>query len=275
MEVYALIGPSGTGKSHRAISLAHELEADIIIDDGLIIQGAQILGGFSAKRQPTRLGAIKAALFLNEEQAQQAKKVIKQLLPEKVLILATSERMAEKIAERLELLPLIKKITIEEIASPKEIRKARTERAQHSKHVIPAPTIEVKKSFPNTLINPLKIFLKRQSTPEKRSWLEQSVVRPTFTSYGKLTITHGALASIAARATEEIIGVKSAGKINIIQQEGGIIIELHPVVYYGHHLPKISRKIQLKVKKQVEEMTGLTVKATHILIKELGVVKSL
>jgi ABC-type dipeptide/oligopeptide/nickel transport system ATPase component len=139
VEVYALIGPSGTGKSHRAISLAHELEADIIIDDGLIIQGAQILGGFSAKRQPTRLGAIKAALFLNEEQAQQAKKVIKQLLPEKVLILATSERMAEKIAERLELLPLIKKITIEEIASPKEIRKARTERAQHSKHVIPAP----------------------------------------------------------------------------------------------------------------------------------------
>ncbi|MEW6276342.1 MAG: Asp23/Gls24 family envelope stress response protein [Bacillota bacterium] len=273
MEVYALVGPSGTGKSHRAISVAHQLDVDVIIDDGLIIQDTRILGGFSAKRQPTRIGAIRAALFLNDEHAQRAKEIIRQLRPKKVLILATSGRMAEKIGERLELPPLTKKIAIEEIASQKEIRKARIERTQHSKHVIPAPAVEVKKSFPETLIDPLKIFFQRKGAPEKRAWLEQSIVRPTFTSHGKLIITHGALAAIVARAAEEVPGVKSAGKINITQQEEGVIIELHPAVYYGRHLFKISRKIQLAVKKRVEEMTGLTVKAVHVFIKELGFIR--
>ncbi len=273
VEVYALVGPSGTGKSHRAGSVAHELDAELIIDDGLVIQDTRILGGFSAKRQPTRIGAIRAALFLNEEHARQAKEIIKNVHPKKVLILATSARMAEKIARRLELGPLTKIISIEEIASPKEIRKARIERTQHSKHVIPAPTLEVKKSFPDTLIDPLKIFLKRKGAPEKRGWLEQSIVKPTFTSYGKLTITHSALASIVARAAEEVPGVKSAGRINIIQQVEGVIIELYPVVYYGCHLPKISRKIQVAVKRRVEDMTGLTVKAIHVYIRDLDLVR--
>jgi len=271
LETYALIGPSGTGKSHRAVTLAHELGADVIIDDGLIIQDTRIWGGFSAKRQPSRIGAIKAALFVDEEHALEAREVIQKLQPEKLLILATSYRMAEKIAERLILPPLTKKINIEDIASSKEIRKARIERTQHSKHVIPAPTVEVKKSFPDTIIHPLQIFMKRKGAPEvERSWLEQSVVRPTFTSYGKLTITHGALADIAVQATREIKELKSTGKINIIHKEEGVIIELHPTIYFGYPLIQVGRKIQLVVKKKVEEMTGLAVLGINVLIKTLA-----
>lgn len=270
MEVYGLVGPSGTGKSHRAISVAHTLDVDLIIDDGLVIQDTRILGGFSAKRQPTRIGAIRTALFFDDDHARKAKEIIKEAAPQKVLILATSARMAERIAQRLDLPPLARTIAIEEIATPKEIRKARIERTQHSKHVIPAPAVEVKKTFPDTLIDPLKVFLQRKGASEKKGWLEQSIVRPNFTSYGRLVITHGALASIAARAALEVPGVKSAGKINITKQEEGVIIELHPTVYYGHHLFKISRKIQLSVKKAVEDMTGLTVKAVHVVVKELG-----
>jgi len=259
LETYALIGPSGTGKSHRAVSLAHELGADVIVDDGLIIQDTRIWGGSSAKRQPSRIGAIKTALFVDEEHALEAREIIQKLQPEKLLILATSYRMAEKIAERLIVPPLTKKINIEDIASSKEIRKARRERTQHSKHVIPAPTVEVKKSFPDTIIDPLQIFMKRKGAPEvERSWLEQSVVRPTFTSYGKLTITHGALADIAVRATRGIKGLKSTGKINIIHKEKGVIIELHPTIYYGYPINRVSRELQLAIKRKVEEMTGLT-----------------
>lgn len=271
METYALIGSSGTGKSHRAVTLAHELEADVIIDDGLIIQDTRIWGGFSAKRQPSRIGAIKVALFVDDEHAHEAREVIRKLQPEKLLILATSSRMADKIAERLTLPPLTKKINIEDIASSKEIRKARIERTQHSKHVIPAPTVEVKKSFPDTIIDPLQIFMKRKGTPEvERSWLEQSVVRPTFTSYGRLTITHGALADIAIRATRKIKGLKGAGKINIIHKEEGVIIELHPTIYYGYPLNQVSHEIQLAVKKKVEEMTGLNVLGINVLVKSLA-----
>ena len=37
MEVLALVGPSGTGKSHRALLVAHNNQADAIIDDSEIL----------------------------------------------------------------------------------------------------------------------------------------------------------------------------------------------------------------------------------------------
>ena len=42
MEVVAFVGPSGTGKSHRAIGVAHNNNCDAIIDDGLLIKGTKI-----------------------------------------------------------------------------------------------------------------------------------------------------------------------------------------------------------------------------------------
>ena len=33
MDVIALVGPSGTGKSHRALIVAHKYDADVIIDE--------------------------------------------------------------------------------------------------------------------------------------------------------------------------------------------------------------------------------------------------
>ena len=269
MEVYALTGPSGTGKSHRAIVLAHKLDAEIIIDDGLIIKDTQIVAGSSAKRQPTRIGAIKTALFLNKKDVEQARAVIQQLNPRKVLILATSARMAERIRGNLNLSPLNKIIPIDEVASSKEIRKARMVRTQFSKHVIPAPTVEVKKTFPDILIDPLQVFLRRKSSAGKKSWSEQSVVRPSFTSFGKLSIAHGALVTIISRAAEEVNGVKKAGRVHIIRQEENVILELSPVIYYGYHLHEVSREIQLAVKKRVEEMTGLTVKNVNVLVKNI------
>ena len=101
MEVYALVGPSGTGKSHRATIIAHQLEAQAIIDDGLLIQGNRILAGVSAKRQPTRIGAIKSALLMDDQQALDLKSSLSSLDLDKVLILGTSEAMAERIATRL------------------------------------------------------------------------------------------------------------------------------------------------------------------------------
>ncbi len=51
MDVIAFIGPSGTGKSHRALVVAHEHHASCIIDDGILIHNNRIVGGFSAKKE--------------------------------------------------------------------------------------------------------------------------------------------------------------------------------------------------------------------------------
>jgi len=51
---YALVGSSGTGKSFRAKLVAQKYGIDLIIDDGLLIRGDQILAGRSAKKiRPT------------------------------------------------------------------------------------------------------------------------------------------------------------------------------------------------------------------------------
>ncbi|HHW43338.1 Asp23/Gls24 family envelope stress response protein [Desulfofundulus thermobenzoicus] len=269
LEVFALVGPSGTGKSYRAIATAYDLNAEIIIDDGLLIKGNRILTGVSAKRQPTRIGAIKTALFMDDEQARQAREVLREINPRRILILGTSKGMVDKIVSRLSLPPVSRVIPIDAVASQKEIKKARAMRVQYSKHVIPAPTMEVKKRFPDIITDSLQVLLHRKDPQGKRSWLEQSVVRPTFTYFGKLTITQHALAAIVTRATREVDGVKSAGRVLVERHADGVVIEVHPVLYYGCILNQVGRQIQDTVKRRVEEMTGLSVKAVNVLVKEV------
>lgn len=271
MEVYALVGPSGTGKSHRAVKLAHQIEAQAIIDDGLLIQGNRILAGSSAKQQPTRISAIRAALFMDDRRSEIMKEAIGNLNINRILILGTSNGMVERIAARLELPAPCRIIKIEEVASEKEIRKAKYLRTCYSKHVIPAPTMEVKKSFPNTIVNPLKIFMrKKDSTHGRKDWLEQSMVRPTYTFNGRLTIANSALSAIAAHAATLVKGVKSAGKIEVMVEHDGLVtFDVSPVIFYGFNLHEVAIQIQYKIKKNIEDMTGLEVKNVNIQVKGL------
>ena len=59
MDVIALVGPSGTGKSHRALIVAHKYDADVIIDDGILIKEGKILAGRSAKHEKSRIMAVR------------------------------------------------------------------------------------------------------------------------------------------------------------------------------------------------------------------------
>ena len=72
MKVYGLIGKSGTGKSYQAVNLCKELNIESIIDDGLFICRNKVMAGISAKRQPTKVGAVKTALFNEEGHINQA-----------------------------------------------------------------------------------------------------------------------------------------------------------------------------------------------------------
>ena len=271
MEVYALVGSSGTGKSHRAVLLANKLGAKVIIDDGLVIAGNQIAAGISAKRQPTRIGAIKTALFTDDEHMKTVQNCLGRLKPDKILVLGTSTRMVEKIALRLALPAIKEYIPIEQIASEKEIRKARRMRTQHSKHVIPAPTIEVRKSLPETIIDPLQVFLRRKGYQGNRGWLEQSIVRPTFTMYGKLTISQGALGAIANHAAATVTGVVEVKRSNIIRSGQEVTVEIEVVLDLTSNITDTSRDVQLKIKQYLETMTGLSIKNINVTVAGIKV----
>jgi hypothetical protein len=125
LKVYSFVGASGSGKSHHASSVAGKYGIKYIIDDGLLICENRIVSGFSAKREKTKLSAIRRAIFAEEEHVKEVKKSLEELKPDKILILGTSDKMVDKIAERLSLPPVSERIYVENILSPEEIEVAR------------------------------------------------------------------------------------------------------------------------------------------------------
>ncbi len=87
IQVYAFVGPSGTGKSYRAQMVASEHNIRYIIDDGLLIKDNEVVAGESAKKAPTKIETVKEALFLKPEKAEKIKKAFKKHRPESILIL--------------------------------------------------------------------------------------------------------------------------------------------------------------------------------------------
>ncbi|KUO52174.1 MAG: hypothetical protein APF76_03815 [Desulfitibacter sp. BRH_c19] len=273
MEVLALVGPSGSGKSHRALLVAHEYNIDIIIDDGLAIKGSQILAGISAKRQPTKVGAIKTALFRSEEHSAEVKKVIMDEKAKKVLLLGTSLEMVNRIANRLGISVPKQIIYITDIASEKEIEQAYSRRKRFGTHVVPAPTLAVKPKFSGLMIQPFKILFHkpiRGSNPLKPIHLEQTVVRPTFNYLGKFFISNPVLKDIVKYSLEKFTFPVKLTKIDTQTFAEGIIINIDVIVEHGiNNIPSMIKDIQKIILSNIEYMTAINVLSINVLVKSL------
>lgn len=104
MEIYTLVGKSGTGKSFHAMELCQKYHIEAIIDDGLFIYDNTVVAGVSAKREATKIGAVKVALFQDDEIRDQVAGAIAKKKPDSILVLGTSVGMTDKIILRLGLL---------------------------------------------------------------------------------------------------------------------------------------------------------------------------
>ena len=142
MQVFALVGKSGTGKSYHCIDLAHEKNIEGIIDDGLLIADGRILAGRSNK-----IASVKRAIFECPQQAADVAAAIAEHSIDSVLVLGTSDRMVRLIASRIGLPEIQEIVYIEDIATPEEIQIAFDMRNKQGKHIIPAPLPEVKKAI--------------------------------------------------------------------------------------------------------------------------------
>ncbi len=183
--VFALVGKSGTGKSFKARQVARRFGIDLIIDDGLLIRGQKIIAGRSAKREKGILGAIKTAVFANPEQIEEVRRVLAERTRGRVLIIGTSRKMVNRIADTLGLLPIRRVISIEEVSSREEISRALRIRAEQGKHIIPVPGVEIKRSYPHIFFESVKILLKAKKGLRRgeEEVVEKTVVRP---EYGRL-----------------------------------------------------------------------------------------
>jgi uncharacterized alkaline shock family protein YloU len=267
MEIFALIGESGTGKSYKALLVAHKFNINYIIDDGLLIRKDKILAGHSAKRDENKIQAIRTAIFEEPSHAHKVMEVIKKAKPTKILVIGTSVRMIDKIIKTLELPPPKRILKIEDISTEKEIEEAKNNRLKEGRHVIPLPGIEVQRKFPVNILESLEIFYKRRYS--KRKIGERAIVRPPFSYYGKLYVSENAILDVIIYILKDFKGVVRLSKSQINIKEEGILVNISLTLQYGENIPNIGVKIQKSLKKELEYITGINVILINIFVYDL------
>ncbi len=123
MEVIAFVGSSGTGKSHRALVVAHENNIECIIDDGILIHDNKIVAGFSAKKESSRLKAVRRAIFQDEVQVKSVREQLDKINPNKLMIIGTSDNMVKKITKALACKILIDIFALRTLLHLKKLKK--------------------------------------------------------------------------------------------------------------------------------------------------------
>jgi adenylate kinase family enzyme len=272
IKVYALVGESGTGKSFRAKLVAQKYGIDDIIDDGLLIRDNRILAGHSAKKEKTFLAAVKVALFDEKSQRDEVARKLQSEKIRKVLVLGTSEKMVNKIAARLQLPSPNKIIKIEDIASQEEIEKAIRTRKIEGKHVIPVPSIEVKRSYPNIFYDAIRIFKQGKGpsgigpTPKVH---EKSVVRPEYSKRGKVIISEAALSQMVIHCVDEYNSNIRIKKILVRDDEMGYRLVITIDVPYGTQLGGNIHEMQQYIIDNIERYTGILIEEVNIIIDKI------
>lgn len=268
MRVIAFVGPSGTGKSYRAIAVARENKIDAIIDDGLLIAENSVIAGSSAKREPTKLASVRRALFTDKSHREEVSEAIIKNSYQSVMILGTSEPMAERIAKELNLPEISEFLHIEDISTPEEIELARHMRMDEGQHVIPVPTFRIKKYFSGYFLHPLRL-LQKNLDDDSRFDDDKSIVRPTFSYMGQYTISDNVIINMATYEAKKIPEVDKILRINTRTTDHGVHIDMTVSVKYGSYLPDICRRIQNRVSRELHQYTSINIRRVNILVKNV------
>ena len=273
VKVYALVGESGTGKSFRAKLLAQKYGIELIIDDGLLIRDDKIVAGHSAKREATFLAAVRVALFDEKVHRDTIARALQNQIFKKVLILGTSEKMVNKIAVRLQLPQPQKIIHIEEIATKEEIEKAIRSRRVEGKHVIPVPSIEIQRNYPQIFYDRVRVLLKRKQNPlsvlNQSKVYEKSVVRPEFSKTGRVTISEAALSQMVIHCVWEYDDQIRIKKLTIKTDASGYRLVIVIDVPFGTQLTGKIHMMQEYIVENIERFTGILIEDVHIIIDKI------
>jgi len=267
MKIFGLIGKSGTGKSFQAIRLCEREGIECIIDDGLLIMKGTVLAGMSAKRQATKVGAIKTALFSADDHRDEVANRLAKESPETILVIGTSDRMIDQITERLGLHSADMRIYIESLTTEDERKLASYRRNELGQHVIPAPTLEVKRDFSGYFLHPLKIL--KDMRDGRAQITERSIVRPTFSYFGSFSISDRAIKDIVRAAAKGVADVASVPSVFVKKRQNGVIIEAGVVIRSGVVILEAARMLQAAIRSNIEEMTAMNVLGADIVIEDL------
>ena len=266
IEIFAFVGPAGTGKSHRATHVAKQNGIGVIIDDGLVISRGRILAGRSAKSEVNRLRAIKRAIFEYEDHRDEVVRYLTKNPPERLMILATSEGMINKIIKRLGLNAPTKFINITEISTPEEIEAALRERREKKQHVVPVAKAQVQQNFAGKLVSQIRGFFRGRDKDESRN----TIVKPLFSFNGKVTIEHDALVEMSKKLLELGGHVRKIRELDIEIYDDKINLNIEVDLNLGNRSAlSIARALQRKILKGLSYFTGMEIRQVNIRVNEI------
>ena len=267
MKVYGLSGKAGSGKSYNAIELCGKLGAEAVVDDGLLIVNGKIVAGVSAKKQPTKVGAIKAAIFTDEKQRAELAAEIKRQNVQGLLILGTSDEMVCMIADKLEVPAPAQIVHIEDITTPEQRQLARRSRDKLGMHVIPAPTMQVQKNFSGYFLNAKSNFYQGFA---KANQAEKTVIRPSYSFLGEFKISSRVFTDIVAYHASFIPEITNLIWVVEDTSEEGCYVRIIADFAYGSSARSAALKLQKRVHEDIGRMTAFNVLGVEVEIHDFS-----
>ncbi len=266
--VIAFVGPSGTGKSTRAIKVARDNNIHYIIDDGLLINGSRIVAGTSAKKAPTKMESVRQAIFVDPTRSSVMRRALVESMPRALMILGTSDSMLDKICNNLWLNKPAMLIRIEDVSTEEERRLARSTRMNEGMHTIPVPSMEIKHEFSGYFSDPFSKLRQRFDRERGVAPLapdsDRTVVRPTFSSLGSYSISDEAILDLIKIVLKDVPGFAEVTSFKTEKQTFGVMISLDLALYYGYDAQKVLVKAQQRVGSAVEEFTSITMNSVNV-----------
>jgi hypothetical protein len=272
VQVYALVGESGTGKSFRARLIAEKYGISHIIDDGLLIKNESIIAGRSAKEEKNFITAIKTALFDDPEHRKEVIRTLEREKFKRLLILGTSEGMITKIVNHLDLPFPQKIIRIEEVATQKDIETAKKSRLSEVKHIIPVPALEIKRNYPHIFYDSIRVFLHKNLPFRKKQkkFYEKAVVQPEFSGRGRISISENALSQMVIHCIDEFNPDITVRKITIKTEGLRYRLDIEVVVPFGGELAGNTRLLQKYIIESISKFTGISNLEANITISDFA-----
>lgn len=271
--VVAFVGPSGTGKSTRAIRIARKNQIQYIIDDGLLIHGSRIVAGTSAKKAGTRLESVRQALFLDPTRSANMRRALAEHRPPTLMILGTSDSMLSKICNNLWLNQPAMLIRIEDVTTEEERQIAKRTRMTAGQHTIPVPSMEIKHEFSGYFSDPMgrlrRRFERERGINSVNFGTERTVVRPTFSSLGNYSISDEAMEHMTRLIAEGVSGVDEMIGFRLQKEKTGVVLYLELALLYGRNAEEALQTTQTRVSRQIEEYTSISVLAVNVIARRV------
>ncbi|MCF0156885.1 MAG: hypothetical protein HUJ85_07575, partial [Veillonella sp.] len=171
-------------------------------------------------------------------------------------------------------------IRIEDVATPREIEKAQHARLKEGKHIIPVPVMELKPHFRGYVIDPIVTMWKRGFKRKPNGDIgrigsegfERSVVRPSFSYYGRLTFADEVIIELIRNSLRKVEGADESSSIRIKRSpkgHNGLDISMGVVMYRGQAVKPLMQSIQRAVSAEIDYITGMSVEKMTMTVKDV------